>query len=963
MARPPIGNRGRVLRGRSGRPLKGIDLPAMPPPPPPVNWPVGPYLTVASAHANVAVVSQNGLSAVLRLVTPIWPNTHLVSVTTHNTSAQRSNQTYWGNRHGFLATQGAFPGQLAATRELGSLDWGTYDTGIFQEMSDGTAIELAVSIQVAPTETGAIPAPVAPSYPRQEVFFDDFLPRTNTGALYVTFGPVENTGGSTILFRGNSTAMMAVHPDKANVASYGLPNGLFEFKAKITAVDQGDGTGPALILWPADDVWPSVSPTIAGEIDLGEMMPSGVLYYAIHTKNEFGQDVSSIHVPPQPFDQQDWHIYGCRTENGAVTLYADGAAFAQRTDVGAPDFHNGGVNRVFGVLNASSDTLVEVDWIRWTPQARLGPLTPYPTPIPPPTVPPPATPTPGSGSADVLAAQTFLSGLTMGVNVERGRPWYLQYQGVTLNQSPAYWSYLKGIGVTHVRLFYPYRPTVNMSDGVFGTARPTAAQIDRLLDAAVQAVQAGLRVFYDCCDVMGIEDFDGGHRARVQAHVDLTADRVLLRPTLSPASFAIGPVNEWAGGENTTYNGDRIDLHNRLASKLPNHVLVTGAAGWCSKEKLLDGLWEAPTYRRFVAQFHNYEGAIQSDGHWAYWMDRFREFRERNAGIPVYCGEAGYWDFSDMRFRPAWVSNQLAMARQIGTTRPTFWAVTDGNDFRMNVSGTDVRLIPELEGAMVEGNAIVQGVFGYRDGTDLPGGAPPAGPVFPDEPTWDGATVAMYHDFPGTVLDRGVWRILYGGVGGPTGAFDWDHRAVRLRNPGLTIETFFDFADNRWKTGGISLGDTGFAGFEGFMYGQVSIKARMDAGQGYGIGLILWPADNVWTQEIDIAESPRPDKQTVLMTVHGNPPATVQDSAYHGVDMTQWHVYTVRWEPAGITFYVDGVPQRTVVGQQYMPTKPMGIGIQGWVYDAGDQESGGGPTSSAPKRIEVAYVRRLTKAF
>lgn len=62
-----------------------------------------------------------------------------------------------------------------------------------------------------------------------------------------------------------------------------------------------------------------------------------------------------------------------------------------------------------------------------------------------------ATPDPAPTS-DLETAQAFMKGLTFGINVERGRAWYLSDFG---SGTSAY-SYFKSMGITHVRLFYPF---------------------------------------------------------------------------------------------------------------------------------------------------------------------------------------------------------------------------------------------------------------------------------------------------------------------------------------------------------------------------------------------------------------------------------------------------------------------------------------------------------------------------
>lgn len=565
----------------------------------------------------------------------------------------------------------------------------------------------------------------------------------------------------------------------------------------------------------------------------------------------------------------------------------------------------------------------------------------------------PAEPPPQT-NAGVLAAQNVVSGLTSGGNVERDRAWTMQYNGVALNRSTAYWTYLRNLGLTHVRLFYPYRPSVNMSDGVYGTNRPSAAQIDRLIDAAVQAVKAGLRVFVDACDVMGIEDWTDTYKPVVLAHLDLFADRILARPELTSSVIAVGPVNEWAGGDNATYNALRLEAHDRLRAALPDHVLITGAANWDDKAQLVADDWARPADDRWIAQWHHYDGAVQSADHWRNWQSQMEAFSQRMGGNPTICAEAGFYDPSNTQYQSLWLTNMRLQAQYIGLQRPIWWAVTDGNDWRMNRSGSDPLIRSELEGEITNADSTIRSLTGFLTGDEAPPPPPPAGPDNPLEPTWAGAEEVFYDDFAGTALDRGKWLIVYGGQGNG-GVFDWNHDALEVNN-GLTIRTFWDAALGRWQTGGMSMGNTA-TGYEGFTFGQVSVRARLDAGQGYQAGFILWPADDVWDAEIDFVEAPDADKQRVHNTVHGDPPDTVYDSAAFAADLTEWHTHTVRWTEAGVSFYLDGQLLRTMTN--YVPVEPLALGLQGWVFGPNDGWSGGGPDNSMPKLIQIAYVRIL----
>lgn len=167
----------------------------------------------------------------------------------------------------------------------------------------------------------------------------------------------------------------------------------------------------------------------------------------------------------------------------------------------------------------------------------------------PPVMQPPVVvpPTPA-----VSAAKTFVSDLKLGINVERGRAWYLSDFG----SGTVGYSYYKVLGITHVRLFYPFRPSLNMGGSAGVDIAPTKAEFVRLLNSAKNANNAGLKVMLDLLDVMEAHDFSGSRQALVDNYVRMAA-QAIKEYNFDPKMFAVGAVNEWAGGG----SGDAYKLY------------------------------------------------------------------------------------------------------------------------------------------------------------------------------------------------------------------------------------------------------------------------------------------------------------------------------------------------------------------------------------------------------------------
>lgn len=318
---------------------------------------------------------------------------------------------------------------------------------------------------------------------------------------------------------------------------------------------------------------------------------------------------------------------------------------------------------------------------------------------------------------DLGAAQAFVADLTLGYNVERAWAWEVG--------SPEYFAYLHDtMHATHVRLFYPWRPTVEMGGGGAGNSRPDAGQLDRIVQAAANASGAGLKVFVDCLDVMGYEDFEGAYEAEVDAHVTLCGER-FAAAGLDPARVAVGPVNEWAGGENSVWNPIRLRLHELLRAQLPEWVLTTGAAYWKSRDTLYDagGGFEPFDDLRVVYDWHHYS-SLDAAG-WQGEAEKLAAWRQANGGRPTFCGECGpgWWDEpvdgGTLQHAPwVWPERYDQQLPAVAAERPTIWAITYGNAYRHNKDWNDPYLMdgsggsPDLASALVDDEAVIRSLLG-----------------------------------------------------------------------------------------------------------------------------------------------------------------------------------------------------------------------------------------------------------
>lgn len=319
-------------------------------------------------------------------------------------------------------------------------------------------------------------------------------------------------------------------------------------------------------------------------------------------------------------------------------------------------------------------------------------------------------------ATDAQVAQAFVKGLTTGWNIERGSAWSLRYNNVNLSSGTAYYDYLRGLGVTHVRFFYPWRPDRDMlSSGQTGDNIPTNENIDRLLNAAQQAIAAGLPVFLDCTDVMELSAYNS-YPTAVESFLDRFAVRVAGRTALTPAKFALGAFQELAAQSNNAFNALRLKGHTILRKRLPNHVLITGSAGWNSPSVLFDSNWAMVADKRVIAQWHDYNGSPTASGLQAQ-MVKSNDFSARNGGIPVVAGECGYDDNTHTAQAAnidRWVSHMDLYSKYCGMNRPMWWIVTgSGNDWRGNISTSDPTLVAKISDATKKSNTTIRALSAY----------------------------------------------------------------------------------------------------------------------------------------------------------------------------------------------------------------------------------------------------------
>jgi beta-glucanase (GH16 family) len=234
-------------------------------------------------------------------------------------------------------------------------------------------------------------------------------------------------------------------------------------------------------------------------------------------------------------------------------------------------------------------------------------------------------------------------------------------------------------------------------------------------------------------------------------------------------------------------------------------------------------------------------------------------------------------------------------------------------------------------------------------------GTSPSGVTMPkgDIPGWK---QTFAEDFNGGDLSKKFW-IYEGQPGGDPGG--WYLRShVSQSNGKLVITGSKEKTPNGnlYATGGVS-NSKSFSQ----TYGRFEMRFRMDKGYGIAYALLLWPSDDVWPPEIDIAEDKARNRDLMTATLHYGANDTHVYREVAG-DFTQWHTVSVDWSKGQLVYRLDGRVWTTMTSSG-VPNTPMSIALQSQAWDCG-RSFFGCPNSTTPKRVnlEIDWVVAYSKA-
>jgi hypothetical protein len=252
----------------------------------------------------------------------------------------------------------------------------------------------------------------------------------------------------------------------------------------------------------------------------------------------------------------------------------------------------------------------------------------------------------------------------------------------------------------------------------------------------------------------------------------------------------------------------------------------------------------------------------------------------------------------------------------------------------------------------VAGAALSNGVFGGPGFTG--GGTPPPPPP-------SGWTQTFAEDF-NAAPNSTTWNVYSGGRSGASNA-QWAGSHVTASGGLLNMNVSRDSAYGNERVA------AGIAQRSFTTYGKWEVRARIDAGKGVAFALGLWPQANTWPPEIDFTEDNGANpRTTVYGTLHYG--ANGQDNQVGvnkgGLDLTQWHVWSVEWSPGKLVFLVDGTVWGTVSNSN-VTAQNMGLFMQAepWVQGVSPNstwEQYVDSSTPASVNLQIDWVREYKAA-
>jgi beta-glucanase (GH16 family) len=151
------------------------------------------------------------------------------------------------------------------------------------------------------------------------------------------------------------------------------------------------------------------------------------------------------------------------------------------------------------------------------------------------------------------------------------------------------------------------------------------------------------------------------------------------------------------------------------------------------------------------------------------------------------------------------------------------------------------------------------------------------------------------------------------------------------------------------QTGGVCMCPSGGS----HQYGIWQVRARTDAGSGYGPVIGLLPDSGGFAPGyLNVMNITDPNRRTAYHEIQGPSGPLLND--YVSGDMTAWHTYTIEWRAGYVRMYLDNtvIAYVTAGGNVTIPTVPLHLYMQ---LVPGPTTVVPAPNASTPSKV-VLYI-------
>lgn len=189
-------------------------------------------------------------------------------------------------------------------------------------------------------------------------------------------------------------------------------------------------------------------------------------------------------------------------------------------------------------------------------------------------------------------------------------------------------------------------------------------------------------------------------------------------------------------------------------------------------------------------------------------------------------------------------------------------------------------------------------------------------------PQYDGYTLLWHDEFDSNSLDTSIWNYephQPGWTNSELQEYTTSEKNVFGRNGQLVIKAIKTTEPNGkayYTSGKVTTQNK-----KDFTYGKVVVRAKVPEGKGLWPAIWMMPQDESrygqWPKcgEIDIMEVLGNQTDTAYGTIHYGEPHAQQQGIYvltNGTFASDFHEFSVEWEPGEMRFYIDGTLYKTV---------------------------------------------------